>query len=555
MTKIQPKLLTLALVALGLSAHALLPCETVLLVNTNSQDSLTIASSFAVMRKVPQENIIYLGLDETQAELSQHQFTEQVWEPVQQTIHTRGLDDQVLAWIYSAGFPYRIKTSADKLSITGLTFTRNVVPEKKAMGTISTGLYFSPLFRGPGDNPKIPTQGSGSLARFKPGLGDNMPIPAMMLGYTGKNGNTVDEVLTCLKNGIKGDSSQPSRGVYFVKTSDTHRSLPREWQFSPVQLELAERSIEATTTTNFPANVEGVWGLMTGQANLTIAQLPRFAPGAMAENMTSFAAKFDTNDQTKCSEWIRAGATATAGTVTEPYSIWWKFPHARFFTHYAHGCTALESFAQSILNPTQTLCLGEPFCRPWRAEFQLGLVGFPHTPISKQTTVTALCRPAAKGSPMKYAFYIDGKIVQAESPNPSLRIDPTELSDGYHEFCATAKIDIAVDHGTQALGGFMVNRHNRTPKITNLKELFAQEIAVIFELPTGVAPERIRLYEGSRLLAEKSYIPDALLSFNERTVGEGPHALQVAAVFTDRTEVRSAPLPFQITFAAQPTAE
>ncbi|MFC1467940.1 TIGR03790 family protein, partial [Verrucomicrobiota bacterium] len=423
----------------GFSAQALLPCETVLLVNTNSQDSLKIAANFAAMRKLPQQNIIHLGADETQHQITQEKFAEQVWEPVQKELKERGLDGHVLAWIYSAGFPYRVKTTAGKMSITGLTFTRNTVPEKRKVGKVSTMIYFSPLFRGPGDTQEQQAKITLSLDRFKQGLKNNMPIPAMMLGYTGKHGNTVEEVIESLKNGLRGDNTRPARGVHFVKTSDLHRSAPREWQFNPVQLELAERTIEATTTTNFPAHAENTWGLMTGQAHIVTEKIPTFVPGAMADHLTSFAATFDKNEQTKCSEWIRAGATATAGTVTEPYSIWWKFPHARFFTHYSHGCTILESFAQSILNPTQTLCLGEPFCRPWRSGLGVKLIGFPRTPISEERTVTALCHPQPR-HPMKYTFFIDGKQVQAESPNASLRINPAGLSDGYHEFCAVAKV-------------------------------------------------------------------------------------------------------------------
>lgn len=549
------KILILGLYSIGLSANALLPSETILLVNTNSLDSLKIAAHFTALRKLPQQNIIYLGLDESQPQISQDQFTKQIWDPVQQELQTRGLDDHVLAWIYSAGFPFRVKTPPCALSITGLTFTRNTVPEWKKIQNNWTNFALSPLFRGPSTNPKMLAQGTGSLDRFKAGLKDKMPIPAMMLGYTGKNGNTVDEVLAALKNGVKGDHTRPSSGVQFVKTDDKHRSIPREWQFSPVQLELAQRGIEATTTTNFPAHATRQWGLMTGAAHVSADKMPEFVPGAMADHMTSYAAMFDKNDQTKCSEWIRAGATATAGTVIEPLSIWYKFPHARFFTHYSRGCTILESFYLSLLNPTQTLCIGEPFCRPWRFAFGVGLVGFPRTPIAEKTTVTALCKPTVPGRPMKYAFFIDGRQVQPESPQASFRIDPTELNDGYHEFCVSAKVDLPVDHGTHALGGFIVNRNNQTPKITGLKELGGQEIAVTFALPTDTAPKKVRLYTGSWLLAETNDIKNAPLSFNEKTIGEGPHTVQIAAIYTDDKEVRSAPLPFSIVFSAQPAAE
>ena len=205
-----------------------------------------------------------------------------------------------------------------------------------------------------------------------------------MLGYSGERGNSVDEILRSLENGVSGDSMMPKGGINFVKTTDSARSKPREWQFGSTQLELAQKMIEATTTTNFPANAPNVMGVMTGQVGVNPKIMPNFHPGAMAEHLTSWAAMFDRPEQGKCSEWIRAGATATAGTITEPFAVWWKFPHARFFTHYANGCTIIESFYQSILNPTQTLLLGDPLCRPWRKKFGISVNGFPTAPITKK---------------------------------------------------------------------------------------------------------------------------------------------------------------------------
>jgi hypothetical protein len=543
-----------ATVFAGLMASAQLPCETVLLVNTNSQDSLKIAAHFADMRGVPPQNVIYLGADESKVEISHDDFTTQIWEPVQRELKARELEGHTLAWIYSAGFPVRINTGAKKMSITGLTHSRNVVPENQKLGNTTDMVYFSPLFRGPGDKPQIPPQGPGSLDRFKAGLKSNMPIPSMMLGFTGKNGNSVDEVLTSLQNGVRSDSTHPKGDIYFVKTKDKPRSFPREWEFLFVRPELEKRGFKASIVTNFPDRAEGVLGLMTGQSNVVPDKLPGFVPGAMAEHMTSFAAAFDQQAQSKCSEWIRAGATATAGTVTEPYSIWWKFPHARFFTYYASGCTMLESFAQSLLNPAQTLCLGEPFARPARVGFKLDLKGLSRFPLTARTTIAAVCQPQISDRPMKYAFFVDGKLVQAESANPLFKIEPADWSDGFHYLCAVAKVDLAVHHGTQGIGGFMINHKNRTPAITGLKELGNQQIEVPFSLSAESAPKMVRLYCGSRLLAASAY-PGASLSFNERTIGEGPHTIHVAAVYEDDVEVASVPVPFQIAFAAQPTAE
>ncbi len=557
------KFITTFLVAISAaSLRAQLPCETVLLVNTNSLDSLKIANNYIKMRAIPLNNVIYLGVDGDKAEISHADFTAKIWEPANAELKKRGIDSQVSAWVYSASFPFRVKNPTEPtsvpegglvskdLSITGLTFMRNRLPNlQKISDNAITVMDFSPLFRGPGENPKIQTQATGSFDRFTAGLKEKMPLPSMMLGYTGERGNSVDEVLLSLELGVAGDSTMPNSGINFVKTVDKARSTPREWQFGPTQLELAQKMIEATTTTNFPANSPNVMGLMTGQANLNVKAMPNFHPGAVADNLTSWSAMFDNAGQSKCSDWIRAGATATAGTVTEPFAIWWKFPHARFFSHYASGCTIIESFYQSILNPTQTLLIGEPLCRPWRKKFNIVVDGYPTKPISEKVTISAKCQPQINGPVVKYTFYIDGKIVKAESPSFIYQIDPTTLSDGFHELMVTAKVNLPVNHGTQAQGGFIVNRFNQMPVVTGVDQPEPGVIGVKFAVPENQSPKTVRLYCGNRLVDEVEYSKEKSLKFDEKTVGEGPNTIQVAAIYEDGKEVRSAPIGFEIKFA------
>ena len=64
-------------------------------------------------------------------------------------VSERGLDNRLLAWIYSADFPVRI-TSEPPVSLQGMTFVKNTLPEGKALAdAIGKGRYFSPLFAGP----------------------------------------------------------------------------------------------------------------------------------------------------------------------------------------------------------------------------------------------------------------------------------------------------------------------------------------------------------------------------------------------------------------------
>ena len=85
----------------------------------------------------------------------------------------------------------------------------------------------------------------------------------------------------------------------------------------------------------------------------------------MCEHLTSESAKFTSASQTKLTAWLNAGVTASAGTVSEPYANWKKFPSAFYFCHYITGCTVIESFYQSVSSPLQVLFVGEPLAAPW----------------------------------------------------------------------------------------------------------------------------------------------------------------------------------------------
>ena len=53
------------------------------------------------------------------------------------------------------------------------------------------------------------------LDRLRVGLGSSMPLPSMMLGYTGEGGNTIDTVLSVLERGKLSDHNGLRSGFIF----------------------------------------------------------------------------------------------------------------------------------------------------------------------------------------------------------------------------------------------------------------------------------------------------------------------------------------------------
>lgn len=417
----------MALLGSTYSARALGPHEVLVLVNSNSQRSTRIADSFVKSRHVPQLNVVQLALPDslldTPRGIRRADFTEHIWRPVMRDMRKRQIDDHILAWVYSSDFPTTV-LSAPRVSLQGITFVRNRLPPAES---IEKGAYTSPLFAGPGNVGGIAhyPQTFDLSARW---LGDDMPLPSMMLGHTGRAGNSEEVVMKCIARGVACDGTAPTGTVWFVK-GDGVRSNARAWQFQRARRELMSLNVAAEITPSFPAGQRDVIGVMMGAKKVKPQKL-QYRPGSMAEHLTSLAAVFSTPNQTKLTEWLAAGATASAGTVTEPYALWTKFPAARFFVHYASGCSMIESFFQSIRCPLQILLVGEPLASPWRSKAQLVLSGLAESPLSGKVELGAVVESRAR--PRHYGDFVvllDGRVVDR---GPSARLDTADMTNGPH---------------------------------------------------------------------------------------------------------------------------
>jgi len=115
----------------------------------------------------------------------------------------------------------------------------------------------------------------------------------------------------------------------------------------------------------WPDHSTPVGGLSAGMKIIPENRSFNLIPGSAAEHLTSLAGHFYSPLQSKCTQWIRHGAAASCGTVSEPFALWPKFPHYRFFSHYRSGLTALESYMASVASPFQLLIVGDPLARPF----------------------------------------------------------------------------------------------------------------------------------------------------------------------------------------------
>jgi len=529
------------------TAAAQMSHQVAVLVNENSQASKKAANVFAGLHRVPGGNVIYLDLPESivsgRAECTPEEFKKHIYDPAVGTLMDRNLDDQVLAWVYSVDFPIRIVTSANdrqQMSIMGMTFLYGKTPDvvQVEKGQIRSPLFAGPMKEGGSKNPPR------SFAVFAASLKTKMPLPSMMLGYIGENGTDMDTVIRCIEDGVRARQSGKNPRFLLVKTDDEKRSGPREWQFEGVKSEVALRGGSVVITTNQVLIQTNLMGVMTGAENVRPSDFGTFAPGAMAEHFTSWSAEFQKR-QSKCTEWLEAGATVTAGMVTEPYNAWIKFPHARFYAHYTAGCTAMESFYQSILSPVQALLLGNPLSQIATLPVQIKAIG-----LSKEISsdLDAAFVAEAKFPIRAQVFYsalLDGGQIKSGEGNSLVELPFDEMGDGYHEVRLIAQANLPVTPGGFKDVPVTINKKGRSLKITDITDRDPQQIVFTAEAEGEEAPKEIYLLWNGRDLARAAYGNE--LAFDERAIGEGPAS--VVAVYADGMEVRSAPKQFAIVFA------
>jgi hypothetical protein len=121
---IRPYLLSIPLAVASLlvvtsKATATDPMRTVLVVNSQSIDSLTIANHYADLRSIPELSTIVLDDVPPDSVVGVKQFRDQVLKPLVNELDARGLAVQTDTIAYSAGFPTAIDITVDLDKIPG----------------------------------------------------------------------------------------------------------------------------------------------------------------------------------------------------------------------------------------------------------------------------------------------------------------------------------------------------------------------------------------------------------------------------------------------------
>lgn len=523
----------LSLAAPAASAHAGGGPENLfLVVNSTSSDSIAVANAFVAARGIPPINVFMLPWAGSKEAVTLARFKDEILTPVLKGIDSRRLAPQIDGIVYSADFPWRIdyrealppelvkQDTFPSGSLTGMT---------TLFAAVSSGTpawleaESNDYYRRPGRD-GVPGETVGFRGWYGWGqdgrlleAGGNRYLLSVMLGVTAGRGNTVREVAAYLERAAAADGTRPAGTIYLMTNSDV-RTTTRSAAFPAIVRALTALGVKAEIASGtLPERRPDVAGLMAGTPTFDwAASGSSMLPGAICENLTSFGGIFTPDaSQTPLSEFLRAGAAGSCGTVIEPYSIQAKFPHPGIHVHYCRGASLAEAFYQSVSSPYQLLVVGDPLCQPWaeipKIEATLAGADDPLTPGGVLSGVIKIVPRASlpEGRACdRFELFVDGVRVSSCEAGGTLSLDTATLADGHHELRVVGIAATAVETQGRSVIPVIFSNHGRAlaisaaplrarPNDTVTVTIEGEDLDGVLVFATGRVLGRLRAAAGS----------------------------------------------------------
>lgn len=303
----------------------------------NSQDakSIEISQYYMQARNIPAQNLIGIEIPaDVQTSISPERF-----ETIKQSIESKlSADIQVIVMVWST--PFAVGCN----SITSaMTLGYDAKQCEDLCGVGKQSAYFN----------------SASLHPYRDlGIRLSILIPT----------DSVASAKALIDRGVLSSFSVNEGSAYFLKTSDSARSKPRE-RFFPKDLSTVKsrKLILRTIKQETIMHRRDVMFYFTGQTAVNHLNTLNFLPGAVGDHLTSFGGDIKPDNPSRITQWTDAGATGSFGTVSEPCNYWQKFSNPQVLMgHYLAGETLIESYWKSVAWPAQGLLIGEPLAAPYQ---------------------------------------------------------------------------------------------------------------------------------------------------------------------------------------------
>ncbi len=328
------------------------PLNTLVVVNGDSRDSRALGAYYVEKHGIPLSHLCSIKADPRSPSISLGDFDRDIRMPILAHIANHKLDGQIHFLVLCMDIPSRVEGNN---GITAALFYGYKPPTPGApqchIASNSVNQYYAQ------ETAYTSTAGWNKT---------NAPIPFLL---TAANLDTAKQVVD---RAVASVAAFPDGVFCLYGTSDSARNIRHPTYPIVARLfQLFGRGtwVEAHAVAS-PVPARPILGYLTGRPTLpdTLASAT-FAPGAIAEHLTSCAGMVPDPclNQSTVWDWMRLGATASYGTVTEPCAFKEKFPDPMVFFWYSRGFTAGEALAMSVRNPYQGLWVGDPLAAPFAA--------------------------------------------------------------------------------------------------------------------------------------------------------------------------------------------
>ena len=302
-------------------------------VNLLDANSVEIGDYYLAARNIPRANLIQVSIPK-----GSHVLSEEAFSQLKSEIDAKsGKNIDVITLVWTSPYAVNCNSITSAMTIG--------YQSQQCLNTCAAGVN-NPYFNSPSRSPSTDL---------------NLKLSILMPT------DSVELAKAIIDRGVLSGFKRNEATGYFIKTSDSNRSKPREPFFPRDLFQIKEKSILfRTLKTEHIKDKKDIMFYFTGHETVAHLETLNFLPGAIADHLTSFGGVLHESPQMSVIKWLEAGATGSYGSVSEPCNHWQKFPNPKVLVaHYLAGETLVESYWKSVVWPTQGLIVGEPLSAPY----------------------------------------------------------------------------------------------------------------------------------------------------------------------------------------------
>ncbi|MGD9611491.1 MAG: TIGR03790 family protein [Kiritimatiellia bacterium] len=372
------------------------PLNALVVVNGASRDSRALGAYYLEKHGLPRSHLCSIKVNPRATSLSLAEFERDVRRPILAHVADQGLAGQIHFLVLCLDIPSRVENDNGITSVLYYGY-KPATPGAPQCHVASNSV----------------NQYYGAESAYTATAGwnrTNAPIPFLL---TAADLETAKRVVD---RGAASVAAFPEGAFCLYGSADSARNI-RHRAYSVVarQFELLGRGawVDVNAAAS-PPPARPILGYLNGLAYLPTNLVgAAFAPGAIAEHLTSCAGMIPDPclGQSSVWDWMRLGATASYGTVTEPCAFEVKFPDPMIAFWYARGFTAGEALAMSVRHPYQGLWVGDPLAAPFAAPPSVRiLTPARNAKLDGETALKIAVAAHERGAPPVFLdLYVDGR--------------------------------------------------------------------------------------------------------------------------------------------------